>query len=121
MVPRIDESLRRALQTLYSGQTFVLPVFLRFGSWVGGDRDGHPDVTTYVTRATLRRVRQKAISLHLAECRRMYDFLSLSTRGMQVPQTLEARLNETLARFPTLAKQLAPPPQSSSIVGFWPW
>jgi phosphoenolpyruvate carboxylase len=110
VVPRIYESLRRALETNYPGETFQIPTFLRFGSWVGGDRDGHPDVTVEVTRATLLRLRQKAVALHLTECRRMYDFLSLSTRGMRVPPLLEARLNETVEKFPALAGHLASNP-----------
>jgi phosphoenolpyruvate carboxylase len=115
VVPWIYESLRRALEANYPRQTFQLPVFLRFGSWVGGDRDGHPDVTVDVTRATLMRLRHKALSLHLAECRRMYDFLSLSTRGMRLPAALEAHLAETLAKFPTLAERLV----STSAVEFY--
>jgi phosphoenolpyruvate carboxylase len=115
VVPWIYESLRNALEVNYPGQTFKLPVFLKFGSWVGGDRDGHPDVTVDITRTTLTRLRQKALSLHLAECRRMYDFLSLSTRGVRLPPALEARLNETLERFPALAEQLA----STSPVEFY--
>jgi len=116
VVPWIYESLRRALEANYPGQTFEIPVFLRFGSWVGGDRDGHPDVTVDITRTTLARMRQKALSLHLAECRRMFDFLSLSTRGtMQVPPALSARLSETLEKFPALAQHLA----STSEVEFY--
>ena len=107
VVPRIYESLRRALEENYPGHIFTLPVFLRFGSWVGGDRDGHPDVSVEVTAATLKRMRQKALSLHMAECRRMYDFLSLSTSGMRVPSALEARLIEALERWPALSTQLA--------------
>ena len=116
VVPWIYESLRRALEANYPGQTFEIPVFLRFGSWVGGDRDGHPDVTVDITRTTLARMRQKALSLHLAECRRMFDFLSLSTRGtMQVPPALSARLSETLEKFPALAQHVA----STSEVEFY--
>jgi phosphoenolpyruvate carboxylase len=115
VVPWIYESLRRALEVNYPKQTFQLPVFLRFGSWVGGDRDGHPDVTVDVTRTTLMRLREKALSLHLAECRRMYDFLSLSTRGIRLPAALEARLAETLERFPALAERLA----STSSIEFY--
>jgi phosphoenolpyruvate carboxylase len=115
VVPRIYESLRRALETNYPGRAFEVPVFLRFGSWVGGDRDGHPDVTVEVTRSSLKRLRQKALSLHLAECRRMYDFLSLSTRGMQVPNALEVRLAETLAKYPALSAHL----DSASPVEFY--
>jgi phosphoenolpyruvate carboxylase len=107
VVPQIYESLRRALEENYPGHVFHLPVFLRFGSWVGGDRDGHPDVSVEVTTATLKRMRQRALSLHLAECRRMYDFLSLSTSGIRVPPALEARLVKALEKWPTLSTRLA--------------
>ena len=54
LVPRIYQELEAALARYFPGETFDLPVFLRYGSWMGGDRDGNPYVTLEVTEATLR-------------------------------------------------------------------
>lgn len=53
-VPRLYRATERALIGSASGTVqSPVPAFVRFGSWVGGDRDGNPHVTAEVTRRTL--------------------------------------------------------------------
>lgn len=53
---------------------------IRFGCWVGGDRDGHPDVTEPVTRETFRQLRSKAVALHLRVVTSFIDQLTALCR-----------------------------------------
>ncbi len=106
VVPRVYDSLRAALKTFYPSDSFVIPDFLRFGSWMGGDRDGNPHVTAAVTRQTLRWLRQTAVEEHLALCKRMYDFLSNSTHEVAIDPKIPALIQEYTEKYPDLAESV---------------
>ena len=67
---------------------------LRFGCWIGGDRDGHPHVTVDVTRETLRRLRVKALQFHLKECEFLLDRLPMRCRDPEAVRLLESVVTE---------------------------
>lgn len=107
VTPQIFDSVRSALEKNYPGESFELPVFLSFGSWVGGDRDGHPDVTSEVTAETLRRHRSFALALHLDYCRRMAAFLTISERESPASMELKCALADAENRWPELAYRIS--------------
>lgn len=107
VVPQVYEALRRALEVSYPGNVFRVPKFLRFGSWMGGDRDGNPNVTAAITRQTLLWLRETAIQQHLQMCRQLYDFLSISVREIDVDAVLVARLEAAVTDWPGLEEALA--------------
>jgi len=67
---------------------------LRFGDWVGGDRDGHPLVSDTVTAETLKLFRREALSLVDTYLERLAVQLSLSTHRQSVPATVSERMAE---------------------------
>lgn len=83
VVPRTFHEMRSALEAAYPQHQFELPQFLTFGSWIGGDRDGHPFVTADVTRQSLTRLRREAIQSHISECQKLFSQIVVSEQ--QVP------------------------------------
>jgi phosphoenolpyruvate carboxylase len=67
---------------------------LGFGSWIGGDRDGHPLVTAAVTEKTLALMRSAALELLERELRELARQLTLSRHLTPVPEDLQARIDE---------------------------
>ncbi|MBL0386802.1 phosphoenolpyruvate carboxylase [Tumebacillus sp. ITR2] len=53
VLPAIHMEMEEQLQALYPEQEWEVPTFLRFGSWMGGDRDGNPYVKADLTFQTL--------------------------------------------------------------------
>ncbi len=86
-VPRIHQDLERAVARHY-GERIEVPVFLRFRSWIGSDRDGNPNVTAEVTRTTLAMHRRTALSRYLNDLRELRRELSISERTIEIPGSL---------------------------------
>ena len=77
-VPVFLRSVNAALHRV-AGRGLPLDVApLRFGSWIGGDRDGNPNVTPEVTRKACLLARWQAADLYLAEVNALRDELSMS-------------------------------------------
>jgi phosphoenolpyruvate carboxylase len=88
LIPRIYDELGAALKETYPGEQFQIPNFLRYGSWVGGDRDGNPFVTLDVTEETLRTHKEFILRLYNIEVDKLYNLLSPSIRRVDVSQEL---------------------------------
>ncbi|MEM6287673.1 MAG: phosphoenolpyruvate carboxylase [Bacteroidota bacterium] len=94
VVPRIHADARRALDAVYGPdpEAAPLPPFLRYRSWIGGDRDGNPNVTAEVTAWTLRAHREDALRLHRRALDRLRLELSVSDRQVTFPDALRASI-----------------------------
>ncbi len=109
LLPEIYGELERALRREYpqylsgkdgTGAGGGLPTFLRYGSWIGGDRDGNPFVTQAVTEDALRQQKQQALELYRRTVVGMYGHLSVAhTRGT-FSRTFLDSLAQDLERAP---------------------
>ena len=108
-IPRLYRDLEQALP----GQPIAS--FLRMGHWIGGDRDGNPNVTAATQREALRR--QSAVALHhyLAQVHQLGAELSMSTLLTAVTPALE----ELARRSPDRSEHRADEPYRRALIGVY--
>jgi phosphoenolpyruvate carboxylase len=89
----------------------ALPRVLRFGSWIGGDRDGNPLVTPECTRDALQIARETILGYYVERVNDLIWQLSPSTHQVPVSTRLEAALNSYAAAVsaPDLNPERHPP------------
>ncbi len=109
VVPLFYEEIEAALAKVYavSVETLDVPSILHFGSWVGGDMDGNPDVHGKTIRETLHRHQQVIVSTYFTECGQLAEALSQSANRVGVNAALAARIDSYSAILPG-AQALAP-------------
>jgi phosphoenolpyruvate carboxylase len=105
LVPLTYARLEEALATAY-GSPVPVPLILRFGSWVGADMDGNPNVTPEVAIDTALAHAARAVALHVRQVQRLGARLSQSTRRIGVSDELLQSLASDRAAHPERADAL---------------
>ena len=77
----------------------ALPLLVTFGSWIGGDRDGNPFVTSETTAEALAMSRDLVYAHYLRRLQNIFDQLASSTNQVPVSAELAQRLEEYLAKL----------------------
>ena len=94
-LPRLQEDMKRALARHYPGVKAPRR-WLTFGSWIGGDRDGNPNVTAAVTAEVLLLHRRLAIEKLRLGARDLARSLTVSDRRDEVSPAVEKFLRDNL-------------------------
>jgi phosphoenolpyruvate carboxylase len=95
-VPWLHDDMREALAQSYPDHSFEIPPFLKYRSWVGGDRDGNPNVTPEVTWRTLLSHKELALRYYLERIGELQRELTESVRLVPVTEELQASLRTDL-------------------------
>jgi len=90
VIPQVNAEVRSALQARWPDAHILEEPMLRPGSWIGGDRDGNPNVTADVVRLATGRASYTALEHYFAEIIALEQELSMSARLVKVSDELEA-------------------------------
>ena len=105
-LPMLYRNLERALSAVYSdegGKTAVrIPCLLRFGSWIGGDRDGNPFVTPETTALAVRLQAQEVLREYLRRVEELNRRLTFSSSLVTPSPVFSASLAADAARMTDL-------------------
>jgi phosphoenolpyruvate carboxylase len=88
VIPQVNAEVRTALQGRWPDAQVLGEPILRPGSWIGGDRDGNPNVTADVVRLATGRASYTALEHYFAEITALEEELSMSARLVKVTDEL---------------------------------
>jgi len=94
VVPKVNAEVREALRSRWPDADLLPEPILRPGSWIGGDRDGNPNVTADVVRLATGSAAYTALGHYTAELTALEQELSMSARLVAVTDELAALAQE---------------------------
>lgn len=116
----VPRSLRAIDRALHAATGTGLPLDaapIRFGSWIGGDRDGNPNVTPLVTGHAVMLARWMAVDLYRQEIETLRGELSMHTANAELrtrvgdaavaPEPYRALLKPVVARLHAMRERMA--------------
>lgn len=86
-------------------EQFDLPPIVRLGSWIGGDRDGHPFVTPQVTKETVIQHKKQIINQYFIEISSLISIFSNSEIRVPFSKKFRKNISDELAEYENLTKQ----------------
>jgi phosphoenolpyruvate carboxylase len=90
VIPKVNAEVRAALRSRWPDAELLTEPILRPGSWIGGDRDGNPNVTADVVRLATGSAAYTALAHYLSELTALEQELSMSSRLVTVTPDLAA-------------------------------
>ncbi len=83
-IPEVYRDLEKAIKRVYHTDNVKVPSFIRFGSWIGGDRDGNPFVTADITREAVYMHAETALHEYMRRAQKLSTLLTHSS-GLTTP------------------------------------
>ncbi len=106
VVPQIYRDLESALAESYPDDPIRVPPFIAFGSWMGGDRDGNPNVTPAMTSEALSLMRDTALRFLEDRLTELAGRLSVSEWIAGSADGLDEKLETYRSWFPDMGAEL---------------
>jgi phosphoenolpyruvate carboxylase len=107
VVPQMLAKVHSAFAKQFPGEPLEVPIFFQFGSWIGGDRDGNPYVTSEVTRRTLWQTRLASLERYRARLSELIRALSIEDHALPLPDAFHAAVVEAIRTLPDGAARAA--------------
>ncbi len=108
VIPRVYRTIEAGLGRVYPDRDWRVPPFLRFGSWIGGDRDGHPGVSAVTTAEAIRLQQADLLKHYLERMEDLWRRLSHSDRLGSAGAALRESLAKDAETFPDVVASLRP-------------
>ncbi|WP_283138536.1 phosphoenolpyruvate carboxylase [Rhizohabitans arisaemae] len=107
LVPAVYRSFDAALAPGSGNRAPLAPAFIRFGSWIGGDRDGNPNVVASVTREAILIQAEHILRALEAACLRIARTLTAASSMTPPSHALRTAIDEAADAHPTLVSEMA--------------
>jgi phosphoenolpyruvate carboxylase len=106
LLANIHEKIHREFARLGVEAQDDIDPFIHFGSWVGADRDGNPNVTPAITMTTAKKQRKLIVKYYLLTIEQFIRKFSQSTEYIEVSKKLIDSLELDKKAMPQLAQEL---------------
>ncbi|MDH5386890.1 MAG: phosphoenolpyruvate carboxylase [Gammaproteobacteria bacterium] len=93
-VPVIYKNLERRVRDYYPNEQISVPSFLQFGSWIGGDRDGNPNVKPETTALALHLQSEVALVEYVRRISKLFKILTHSSQLCTPSEAFIESLNQ---------------------------